>query len=234
MLENIHDYSTRNASQLQIPFARLSNTQSSYKQGNSQRREHAATTFTQVVEDFVIDRDSRTGMWVSISSKNVTGISTFCDFANFMLRGMNGTSIIRPAAEAVCFNAQESTVAAFTPTKPVLSIMDGNICTWEERSGLLWDEPHRASKWTVINYTLIAAISKSLQSDVFFRLLDPRRQRCQRHTKKSDLLPTYEKAMPTNWYEMAAIMNRYCENYGIEEVWESGCSSLVPERSKLR
>ena len=40
--------------------------------------------------------------------------------------------------------------------------------------------------------------------------------------------------MPTNWYKMAAIMNRYCENYGIEEVWEVVCASLVPERSKLR
>ncbi|PSN43624.1 hypothetical protein C0J52_15020 [Blattella germanica] len=44
----------------------------------------------------------------------------------------------------------------------------------------------------------------------------------------------YHKAMPTNWNKMAAIMNRYCENYGIEEVWEAGCASLVPEKSKLR
>ena len=40
--------------------------------------------------------------------------------------------------------------------------------------------------------------------------------------------------MPTNWYKTAAITNRYCENYGIEEVWEAVCASLVPERSKLR
>ena len=40
--------------------------------------------------------------------------------------------------------------------------------------------------------------------------------------------------MPTNWYKMAAIMNRYCENYGTEEVWEAGCASLVPNKSKLR
>ena len=40
--------------------------------------------------------------------------------------------------------------------------------------------------------------------------------------------------MLTNWYKMAAIMNRYCENDGIEEVWEAECASLVPERSKLR
>lgn len=40
--------------------------------------------------------------------------------------------------------------------------------------------------------------------------------------------------MPTNWYKMAAIMNRYCGNEGIEEVWEAVCASLVPERSKLR
>ena len=40
--------------------------------------------------------------------------------------------------------------------------------------------------------------------------------------------------MPTNWYKMAAIMNRYCENDGIDEVWEAVCASLVPERSKLR
>ena len=40
--------------------------------------------------------------------------------------------------------------------------------------------------------------------------------------------------MPTNWYKMAAIMNRYCGNDGIEEVWETECVSLVPERSKLR
>ncbi|PSN47083.1 hypothetical protein C0J52_19312 [Blattella germanica] len=33
------------------------------------------------------------------------------------------------------------------------------------------------------------------------------------------------KAMPTNWYKMAAIMNRYCEHYGIEEVWVAGVSS---------
>ncbi|PSN57347.1 hypothetical protein C0J52_02085 [Blattella germanica] len=43
-----------------------------------------------------------------------------------------------------------------------------------------------------------------------------------------------DKALPTNWYKMAAIMNRYCENYEIEEVWEARCASLVPERSKLR
>ncbi|PSN51457.1 hypothetical protein C0J52_26105 [Blattella germanica] len=36
--------------------------------------------------------------------------------------------------------------------------------------------------------------------------------------------------MPTNWYKMAAVMNRYCENDGIEEVWEAVCASLVPER----
>ncbi|PSN43387.1 hypothetical protein C0J52_17970 [Blattella germanica] len=44
------------------------------------------------------------------------------------------------------------------------------------------------------------------------------------------------KAMPKNWYEMAAIMNLYCENDGIEEVCEAECASLVglPERSKLR
>ena len=40
--------------------------------------------------------------------------------------------------------------------------------------------------------------------------------------------------MPTNLYKMAAIMNRYCENDGIEEVWEAECASLVPEKSKLR
>ncbi|PSN51237.1 hypothetical protein C0J52_10551 [Blattella germanica] len=40
--------------------------------------------------------------------------------------------------------------------------------------------------------------------------------------------------MPTNWYKMAAIKNRYCENDGIEEVWEAKCDSLVLERSKLR
>ncbi|PSN43111.1 hypothetical protein C0J52_10471 [Blattella germanica] len=45
---------------------------------------------------------------------------------------------------------------------------------------------------------------------------------------------TNQKAMPTNWYKMAAIMNPYCENYEIEEVWEAGCAFLVPERSKLR
>ncbi|PSN39945.1 hypothetical protein C0J52_23286 [Blattella germanica] len=39
-----------------------------------------------------------------------------------------------------------------------------------------------------------------------------------------------KKAMPTNWYKMAPIMNRYCENCGIEEVWEAECPSLVPER----
>ncbi|PSN29513.1 hypothetical protein C0J52_28388 [Blattella germanica] len=33
--------------------------------------------------------------------------------------------------------------------------------------------------------------------------------------------------MPTNWYKMAAIMNRYCEDDGIEEIWEAGCASLV-------
>ncbi|PSN56090.1 hypothetical protein C0J52_05861 [Blattella germanica] len=33
---------------------------------------------------------------------------------------------------------------------------------------------------------------------------------------------------------MAAIMNRYCENDGIKEVWEAGCASLVPKTSKLR
>ncbi|PSN29177.1 hypothetical protein C0J52_28059 [Blattella germanica] len=27
--------------------------------------------------------------------------------------------------------------------------------------------------------------------------------------------------MSTNWYKMAAIMNRYCENDGIEEVWKA-------------
>ncbi|PSN34630.1 hypothetical protein C0J52_27865 [Blattella germanica] len=42
-------------------------------------------------------------------------------------------------------------------------------------------------------------------------------------------------AMTTNWDKTAAIIiNRYCENYGIEEVWEAECVSLVPERSKLR
>ena len=40
--------------------------------------------------------------------------------------------------------------------------------------------------------------------------------------------------MPTNWYKMAAIMNRYYGNDGIEELWEAVCASLVPERSKLR
>ena len=40
--------------------------------------------------------------------------------------------------------------------------------------------------------------------------------------------------MPTNWYKMAAIMNRYYGNDGIEEMWEAVCASLVPERSKLR
>ena len=39
--------------------------------------------------------------------------------------------------------------------------------------------------------------------------------------------------MPTNWYKMAAIMNRYCGNDGIEEVWEAVCASLVPERSNV-
>ncbi|PSN53348.1 hypothetical protein C0J52_04099 [Blattella germanica] len=39
--------------------------------------------------------------------------------------------------------------------------------------------------------------------------------------------------MPTNWYEMAAIMNRYCENDGIEEVWEAGRASLVPKSPNL-
>ncbi|PSN53105.1 hypothetical protein C0J52_10565 [Blattella germanica] len=35
------------------------------------------------------------------------------------------------------------------------------------------------------------------------------------------------KAMPKNRYKMAAIMNRYCENDGIEEVWEAGtCYSV--------
>ncbi|PSN58304.1 hypothetical protein C0J52_00138 [Blattella germanica] len=34
--------------------------------------------------------------------------------------------------------------------------------------------------------------------------------------------------MPTNWYKMAAIMNRYCRIDGIEEVWEAVCASLVP------
>ncbi|PSN56023.1 hypothetical protein C0J52_21363 [Blattella germanica] len=41
-------------------------------------------------------------------------------------------------------------------------------------------------------------------------------------------------AMPTNWYKKAAIMNRYCENYAIKEVGDAVCTSLVPERSKLR
>ena len=40
--------------------------------------------------------------------------------------------------------------------------------------------------------------------------------------------------MPTNWYKMAAIMNRYYGNDEIEEMWEAVCASLVPERSKLR
>ncbi|PSN53228.1 hypothetical protein C0J52_08008 [Blattella germanica] len=40
-------------------------------------------------------------------------------------------------------------------------------------------------------------------------------------------LSTIEKAMPTNWYKMAAIVNRYCQNYGIEEVSEAGwCLTL--------
>ncbi|PSN53547.1 hypothetical protein C0J52_09174 [Blattella germanica] len=41
------------------------------------------------------------------------------------------------------------------------------------------------------------------------------------------------KAMPTNWYKMAAIMNRYCKNDGIEEVWKAECASLVPERKLI-
>ena len=40
--------------------------------------------------------------------------------------------------------------------------------------------------------------------------------------------------MPTNWYKMAVIMIRYYGNDGIEEMWEAVCTSLVPERSKLR
>ncbi|PSN56909.1 hypothetical protein C0J52_00692 [Blattella germanica] len=44
----------------------------------------------------------------------------------------------------------------------------------------------------------------------------------------------FDKAMPTSWYKMADIMNRYYENYEFEYVWEAGCASLVPEMSKLK
>ncbi|PSN57750.1 hypothetical protein C0J52_00332 [Blattella germanica] len=42
-----------------------------------------------------------------------------------------------------------------------------------------------------------------------------------------------QMSMTTNWYKMAAIMNRYCENDGIEEVWEAECASLYQKGPNL-
>ncbi|PSN43251.1 hypothetical protein C0J52_25285 [Blattella germanica] len=46
-------------------------------------------------------------------------------------------------------------------------------------------------------------------------------------------LKALNKAMPTNWYKMAAIMNRYCENDGIEGGWEAECASFYQKGANL-